>query len=170
MCHGTSSIPRWSWYLFHFCQLVPKSGSTRPWNFSIFKIRIFRINPSHTKETRDVEKATQTGEKKNRQRKGQLERMSTVFEPLGDMSTLFEDCVCHHSRFAKFVSTKTRKFQRMAKSNAKRRDDRRVEDELDVSEDSSATTPRRPSRSVQLQSRSPALRPGISYTLDDCRG
>ena len=45
-----------------------------------------------------------------------------------------------------------------------------MEDELDVSEDSSATTPRRPSRSVQLQNRSPALRPGISYTLDDCRG
>ena len=31
LCHGTSSIPRWSLYLFHLCQLVPKSGSTRPW-------------------------------------------------------------------------------------------------------------------------------------------
>jgi len=25
-CHGTSSIPRWSLYLFHLCQLVPKVG------------------------------------------------------------------------------------------------------------------------------------------------
>ena len=32
LCHGTSSIPRWSLHLFHLCQLVPKSGSTRPWN------------------------------------------------------------------------------------------------------------------------------------------
>ena len=31
VCHGTSSIPRWSLYLFHLCQLVPQSGSTRPW-------------------------------------------------------------------------------------------------------------------------------------------
>ena len=29
LTHGSSSIPRWSLYLFHSCQLVPKSGSTR---------------------------------------------------------------------------------------------------------------------------------------------
>jgi len=34
LCHGTSSIPRRSLYLFHLCQLVTKSGSTRPWNCS----------------------------------------------------------------------------------------------------------------------------------------
>ena len=27
-------LPRWSLYLFHLCQLVTKSGSTRPWNCS----------------------------------------------------------------------------------------------------------------------------------------
>jgi len=31
LCHGTNSIPRWNLYLFHLCQIVPKSGSTRPW-------------------------------------------------------------------------------------------------------------------------------------------
>ena len=33
LIHGSSSIPRWSLYLCHSCQLDPKSGSTRPWNF-----------------------------------------------------------------------------------------------------------------------------------------
>jgi len=37
LCHGTSSIPRWSLYLFQLCQLVPQSGSTRP----------CKIRPSH---------------------------------------------------------------------------------------------------------------------------
>ena len=32
LTHGSSSIPRWSLYLCHSCQLDPKSGSTRPWN------------------------------------------------------------------------------------------------------------------------------------------
>jgi len=35
LCHGTSSIPRWSLYLFHLCQLVPQSGSTRPWTIRL---------------------------------------------------------------------------------------------------------------------------------------
>jgi len=35
LCHGTSSIPRWSLYLFHLCQLVQQSGSARPCKISI---------------------------------------------------------------------------------------------------------------------------------------
>jgi len=40
--HDTSTIPRWILFLFHLCQLVPLSGSTRPWKFSL----IFRSSHS----------------------------------------------------------------------------------------------------------------------------